>query len=203
MAKQPWQQVFGELYPVGDHALHQMRLVVERHAPVLQPHQRAGEAEEGAEVQADDLAPLAAPAQVVVEVLSVAARIFTVQPRQQRLVVGFVLHREADVLGDALEVLLLAEQDAQLIADHLVRLVFLDHGALEVGIDPVVDLQPVDVEAAIQPQVVFQMAQMRHPLGQPLVMPAVERLIPQAHLHERDAIHRLEAHEAQEAFALG
>ena len=46
------------------------------------------------------------------------------------------------------------------------------------------------------------MAQMRDPLGQPLVMPAVEGLVPQAHLHEGDAIHGLEAHEVQKAFVL-
>ncbi len=99
-------------------------------------------------------------------------------------------------------VLPLPIDDTQFITYDLSVFRLFQYAALERRIQILIDGQPVHVEAAIQTEIVLQMTQAGDPLGQSLVMPALQCLVPHAHLHERDAIHCLKIHVAQKALAL-
>jgi hypothetical protein len=135
---------------VMDDPPYERRLLVKRHAQVLQPHENARESEEGAEIQPNDLPPLAPPAQVFVEARRTSRRVGAVQPGQQLFVVGLRLDWEPDVVRNARQFFAPAQDGAAVVLDDLVGPVVLEHLLLKRGKEFLIDRKPVEVEADVQ-----------------------------------------------------
>ncbi len=160
------------------------------------------EAEEAAKVHPDDFPPLMAPTEVFVEVLRVAVGIRAVKPWQEPLIVGLVFDGKADELRDRAVVFSLATDHAVGVTDDLVLFGLLEHLRLEGRIDLACDGQPVEVEAAVEVEVVLQMPQLSDPFGQPFAVPTLKRFRPHTHLHQRHPVDRLEPHVPKKPFSL-
>ena len=196
-----FQQVFPKLQPVADDPTDQSGLIVKCHAPVFQAHVVSRKTKKTSEIHTNDLSSLPPPTQILVKIIAVTSWIRTIQARQQIHIVCFVLDWESYVIWNGLVGFTLAVNNAVGVGNDLFFLCFFQHALFEGWIDFLINWEPVYVEAAIQPEVIFKMPDGCDPRWKTFMVPALKCFRPEAHLHERNSVYGLEMHISKKTVA--